>query len=121
MAADGVMCDAIAAADLVVGFGFDPVEVDKLWHAERPIHWVLESPNANGIVPAGVELVEVAPGLSVEENVLSQMAFRPVVSPAVQTMRPELFRSELLPATLFRHFAGRRNSVPCGSGSREGH
>ena len=53
MAADGVMCEAIAAADLVVGFGLDPVEIDKTWHAERPIHWVLESPNACGIVPAG--------------------------------------------------------------------
>ena len=60
MAADGVMCDAIAASDLVVGFGLDPVEIDKTWHAERPIHWILESPNAGGIVPAGVELVDHA-------------------------------------------------------------
>jgi acetolactate synthase-1/2/3 large subunit len=60
MAADGVLCDAIAAADLVVGFGLDPVEVDKTWHAERPIHWVLESPNAGGIVPPGTELVDHA-------------------------------------------------------------
>ena len=58
MAADGVVCDAIAAADLVVGFGLDPVEIDKTWHAERPIHWLLESPNACGIVPAGAALVE---------------------------------------------------------------
>jgi acetolactate synthase I/II/III large subunit len=60
MAADGVLCDAIAAADLVVGFGLDPVEVDKTWHAERPIHWVLDSPNATGIVPPGAELVDHA-------------------------------------------------------------
>jgi acetolactate synthase-1/2/3 large subunit len=60
MAADDVMCDAIAAADLVVGFGLDPVEVDKTWHAERPIHWVLESPNAGGIVPPGAALVDHA-------------------------------------------------------------
>jgi acetolactate synthase-1/2/3 large subunit len=60
MAADGLMCDAIASADLVVGFGLDPVEVDKTWHAERPIHWVLESPNACGMVPAGVALVDHA-------------------------------------------------------------
>ena len=60
MAADGVLCDAIAAADLVVGFGLDPVEIDKTWHAERPIHWVLESPNAGGIVPPGAALVEHA-------------------------------------------------------------
>jgi acetolactate synthase-1/2/3 large subunit len=60
MAADGVMCEAIAAADLVVGFGLDPVEVDKTWHADRPIHWVLEAPNAGGIVPPGVSLVDHA-------------------------------------------------------------
>src|SRR5262249_59584491 len=60
MAADGVLCDAIAAADLVVGFGLDPVEIDKTWHAERPIHWVLESPNAGGIVPSGTVLVDHA-------------------------------------------------------------
>jgi acetolactate synthase I/II/III large subunit len=60
MAADGVLCDAIAAADLVVGFGLDPVEVDKTWHADRPIHWVLECPNATGITPPGVPLVEHA-------------------------------------------------------------
>jgi acetolactate synthase-1/2/3 large subunit len=60
MAADGVLCDAIAAADLVVGFGLDPVEVDKTWHAERPIHWLLECPNAAGVVPAGATLVSHA-------------------------------------------------------------
>jgi acetolactate synthase-1/2/3 large subunit len=60
MAADEVMCDAIAAADLVVGLGLDPVEIDKTWHAERPIHWVLETPNARGIVPPGVALVDHA-------------------------------------------------------------
>jgi acetolactate synthase-1/2/3 large subunit len=52
------MCEAIAAADLVVGFGLDPVEIDKTWHADRPIHWVLESPNAGGLVPPGVALVD---------------------------------------------------------------
>lgn len=65
MAADGVLCDAIASADLLVGFGFDPVEVDKMWHAEHPIHWVLESPNAAGIVPPGVSLVQHAALLDV--------------------------------------------------------
>ena len=60
MAADGLMCDALAAADLLVGFGLDPVEVDKTWHAELPIHWVLEAPNVGGRVPDGVELVNHA-------------------------------------------------------------
>ena len=60
MAADGLMCDALAAADLLVGFGLDPVEIDKTWHAELPIHWILEAPNVGGRVPEGVELVDHA-------------------------------------------------------------
>ncbi|HTK28719.1 MAG TPA: thiamine pyrophosphate-binding protein, partial [Vicinamibacterales bacterium] len=56
MAADGLMCEALAAADLLVGFGLDPVEIDKTWHAELPIHWVLEAPNVGGRVPDGAEL-----------------------------------------------------------------
>ena len=58
MAADGLMVDALKASDLLIGFGLDPVEVDKLWHAELPIHWVLEAPNVGGLVPAGAELVD---------------------------------------------------------------
>jgi acetolactate synthase-1/2/3 large subunit len=63
MAADDVICGALASADAIVGFGFDPVEVDKTWHAELPIHWVLEAPNVGGprgVVPPGVELVDHA-------------------------------------------------------------
>ena len=58
MAADGLMCEALGAADLLVGFGLDPVEVDKTWHAELPIHWVLDAPNVGGRVPDGAELVD---------------------------------------------------------------
>ena len=61
MAADGLMCEALQAADVRVGFGFDPVEIDKTWHAELPIHWILEAPNVGGNVPAGVTLVDHAP------------------------------------------------------------
>ncbi len=61
MAADGVMCDALAAADLLIGLGLDPVEVDKTWHAELPIHWLLESPNVGDKVPPGADLVDHSP------------------------------------------------------------
>jgi acetolactate synthase-1/2/3 large subunit len=60
MAADGLMCDALAAADLLIGLGLDPVEIDKTWHAELPIHWILEAPNVGEVVPAGTELVDHA-------------------------------------------------------------
>ena len=60
MAADGLMVDALKASDLLIGFGLDPVEIDKTWHAELPISWLLESPNATGCVPDGVGLIDHA-------------------------------------------------------------
>ena len=60
MAADGLMVEALKASDLLIGFGLDPVEVDKTWHAELPIEWVLEAPNVAGLVPAGAGLVDHA-------------------------------------------------------------
>jgi acetolactate synthase-1/2/3 large subunit len=65
MAADGLLCDALAAADLLIGFGLDPVEIDKTWHAELPIEWVLETPNVGGLVPSGAALVDHASLLDV--------------------------------------------------------
>ena len=43
-----------------MAFGLDPVEIDKTWHAELPIEWLLESPNATGVVPDGVGLIDHA-------------------------------------------------------------
>jgi acetolactate synthase-1/2/3 large subunit len=60
MAADGMMCDALASSDCLIGFGLDPVEIDKTWHAELALHWVLEAPNVGGLVPPDVELVDHA-------------------------------------------------------------
>jgi acetolactate synthase-1/2/3 large subunit len=57
MAADGLMVDALKASDLRLGIGLDPVEVDKTWHAELPIEWILESANAADRVPEKVALV----------------------------------------------------------------
>lgn len=57
MAADGVMVDALKASDLLIGFGLDPVEIDKTWHAELPIQWVLEARNATDVAPGDAHLV----------------------------------------------------------------
>lgn len=51
MAIDDLMLEAVQRADLIIGFGFDPVEVDKIWHANAPILWVLESSLAAGVLP----------------------------------------------------------------------
>jgi len=58
MAADDLMVQALEFADLRIGFGFDPVEVDKTWHAQLPIRWILEAPNVGNIVPEGAELID---------------------------------------------------------------
>ena len=60
MAADGLMCDALKAADLLIGFGLDPVEVDKTWHAELPIQWILETANVGGMLPPETAIVDHA-------------------------------------------------------------
>lgn len=51
MARDDLMLEAIERADLIVGFGLDPVEIDKPWHAEAPLLWILDSPGAGGNLP----------------------------------------------------------------------
>jgi acetolactate synthase I/II/III large subunit len=60
MAADDLMCEALASADVLIGLGLDPVEIDRTWHAELPIRWVLEAPHVDGRLPAGATLVDHA-------------------------------------------------------------
>ncbi len=60
MAADGLMVEALNASDLLIGVGLDPVEVDKTWHAELAIEWLLESPNTGDRIPDSTALVQHA-------------------------------------------------------------
>lgn len=53
MALDGLMVEAVEVSDLVLGFGLDPVEIDKTWPARPSVMWALESPCATGLVPDG--------------------------------------------------------------------
>lgn len=52
MALDREVREALAASDLIVGFGLDPAEIDGAWHVELPLLWVLESVWATGVAPA---------------------------------------------------------------------
>jgi acetolactate synthase-1/2/3 large subunit len=61
MAADDLMVEALKSADLLIGLGLDAVEIDKTWHAELPIHWLLDAPCVGGIIPNKTPMVDHGP------------------------------------------------------------
>jgi acetolactate synthase-1/2/3 large subunit len=65
MALDNLMVEAVDASDLVVGFGLDPVEIDKTWHTRHSVTWVLESVCATGLVPDGALFMDHTTALEV--------------------------------------------------------
>ncbi len=52
----------------------------------------------------GIVLEEIAPGLDVERDILSQMEFTPLIATDLKTMPPALFQEPLLPSSLFNNF-----------------
>jgi len=48
------------------------------------------------LTSGGVELIEVAPGIDVDRDILSRMGFKPKIAQNVKTMDARLFRSELM-------------------------
>jgi propionate CoA-transferase len=43
------------------------------------------------LTPGGVELIEIAPGVDLEKDILSKMAFKPLVSKQLKKMDPRIF------------------------------
>lgn len=46
------------------------------------------------LVADGLELIEIAPGVDLERDILAQMAFRPAINPQLKTMDARIFRDE---------------------------
>src|SRR5438132_13730714 len=46
--------------------------------------------------PDGLELIEIAPGLDAERDVIAKMGFRPIVSPDLKTMDERIFKPRLM-------------------------
>ncbi|MBI3954137.1 MAG: hypothetical protein HY330_06455, partial [Chloroflexi bacterium] len=57
------------------------------------------------LTATGIELVEVAPGIDLEREVLGRMEFRPAISPHLKQMDPRIF--DPAPMGLHRDWTGR--------------
>ncbi|MEN6331588.1 MAG: 3-oxoacid CoA-transferase, partial [Smithella sp.] len=43
------------------------------------------------LTPGGVELIEIAPGVDLEKDILYKMAFKPLISKKLKKMDPRIF------------------------------
>jgi propionate CoA-transferase len=48
------------------------------------------------LVESGLELIEIAPDIDLETEIMQQMAFRPAISPSLKLMDPRIFSDELM-------------------------
>lgn len=48
------------------------------------------------LVPGGIELIEIAPGVELERDILSKMAFTPILCKQMKTMDPRIFTDALM-------------------------
>ena len=52
------------------------------------------------LTPEGVTLIEIAPGVDLEKDILGKMEFKPIVSPDLKTMDARLFKDERMGLSL---------------------
>lgn len=48
------------------------------------------------LTPDGIELIEIAPGVDLERDILGRMEFRPLIAEDLKVMDPRIFRDELM-------------------------
>lgn len=61
----------------------------------------------------GLVLIEIAPGVDLDKDVLSQMAFRPLISQNLKTMDARIFRQETMGLQLPLPTHHKKRALPC--------
>lgn len=59
------------------------------------VHYITER-GVFRLTPDGLELIEIAPGVDLERDILAQMAFRPIIAEPLRLMDARIFRDELM-------------------------
>ena len=52
------------------------------------------------LVEEGIELIEIAPGINLEKDILANMEFKPIISPNLKEMDPRIFSDKLMKLSL---------------------
>ena len=61
----------------------------------KPVYYITERALFR-LSPDGVELIEIAPGIDLERDILTQMEFEPIIRTAPASMDPRIFRDAVL-------------------------
>jgi len=61
----------------------------------KPVYYVTERALFR-LAPDGMELLEIAPGVNLERDILTQMEFEPIIRTAPASMDPRIFRDAVL-------------------------
>ncbi|WP_051404953.1 acyl CoA:acetate/3-ketoacid CoA transferase [Bacillus cihuensis] len=62
---------------------------------QQPVYFITERAVFR-LIPNGVELIEYAPGIDIEDDILAQMEFQPVISPYLKEMPSVIFKEQVM-------------------------
>ncbi|WP_377105342.1 acyl CoA:acetate/3-ketoacid CoA transferase [Propionicimonas sp. T2.31MG-18] len=95
----GIRVDSAGKAKLVPGVQQVSFSARQALKNGKPVTYVTERAVFR-LTADGPELIEIAPGLDLETDVLAQMGFRPKISPELTLMPRAIFRDEPMHLTL---------------------